>query len=89
VPTATVARPDLRVAGLRKRTPLWRWRLPAKSFKDHRAVGVLPIRRNALHKPEEIPDSYWILDEKAISSHVKNMDGIVSIPQIETFDENA
>jgi hypothetical protein len=88
VAPAVVARPDLKVAGLRSRPPLWRWRILPRFFRSPDLAPLSPIRRTALVNPSEIPDEYWILDEKAISAHVKSMDGVISIPQVDAYDLN-
>lgn len=84
-----VAKPDLKVPGLRNKSPLWRWRILARFFRSPELSTLVPIRRTSLVNPAEIPDEYWILDEKAVSSHVKSMDGVCSIPQVESYDLNA
>jgi hypothetical protein len=84
-----IAKQDLKVPGLRKKSPLWRWRIPERFFRNRDVARVEPIRRNALRNPGEIPDEYWILDDKAVSGHVKDMDGVISIPQVEPYDANA
>jgi hypothetical protein len=89
IPPAVVAKPDLKVTGLRRKPPLWRWRIPGRHFHNPDVAALTPIRRTALRNPGEIPDEYWVLDEKAISGHVSNMGGVISIPQVEAYDINA
>jgi tetratricopeptide (TPR) repeat protein len=88
VAPAVVAKPDLKVTGLRNKPPLWRWRILPRFFRSPEIASLSPIRRTALLNPSEIPDEYWVLDEKAISAHVKSMDGVISIPQVEAYDAN-
>jgi len=83
-----VAKPDLKVAGLRAKAPLWRWKIPDRHFRSPELSTLVPVRRTSLVNPTEIPDEYWILDEKAVGAHVKSMDGVCSIPQVETYDLN-
>lgn len=88
VPPVVMEKTDLKVPGLRKKSPLWRWRLKPDMANKPLEADV-PISRLDLRNPDAFPAEYWILDQKAISAVVTGMKGRTSIEAIETYDENA
>jgi hypothetical protein len=82
------AKQDLKVPGLRKKAPKWRWRLKEDAIKQAVPEGE-PISRTALRFPHLIPDELWVLDEKAVNGIVDRMKSRTSLHAIEAYDENA
>jgi hypothetical protein len=88
VPPVVHAKTDLKVKGLRAKAAKWCWRLAPAAFRRAVREGD-PISRLDLKNPDEIPSEYWVLDTGAMDSLVRGMKGRTSIPNLETWDENA
>jgi hypothetical protein len=87
-PPVSVAKPDLKVTGMRAKPPAWKWRLKTGIANKPLAENQ-PISRLDLRNPDVFPAEYWILDQDALSATVRNMKGRTSIEAIETYNANA